>query len=77
MKRVMMAALAVLDLAAAPSGQLSSWIEQQDDWPQSEDFIRNSVSGGFANPCVWAVDDHLDWLAGGYLDPGASSLATK
>ena len=65
-----------LDLAGAnASGQLTSWIEQQDDWPKPVDFIRNSVSGGFGDPCAWSVNDHLDWLAGGYLDAGASTSA--
>lgn len=65
-----------LDLAgAAAGGQFRSWIEQQDDWPQPEDFIRNSVFGGFDHPCAWSVDDHLDWVAGGYLDPDASSTS--
>lgn len=61
-----------LDISDVPASdrQSSLWIEQQDDWPQPEDFIRNSV-----RPCVWSVNDRVAWLAGGYLDPGASTVA--
>ncbi len=58
-----------LNLGVGPSSiQVSSWIAQQDDWPQPADFIRNSLPG-----CVWSVDDHRGYHATGYLDPGSVS----
>jgi hypothetical protein len=59
----------------AAQGQRSTWLEQQDDWPQPPDGVAkiNSLSG----QCWWTVNEHsYDFRRLGYLDPGASASAS-
>lgn len=55
--------------------QKTSWVEQQDDWPQGSDDVAILRPADLACD-VWAVDDHADWRAFGNLDAGASSSRT-
>lgn len=62
-----------LDLALAIGGyQSSAWIEQQDDWPMPATPIVNPDP-----TCTWSVNDHSDWSADGYLDPGATTTRSS
>lgn len=63
-----------LTLGVLPADQSTSWIEQQDDWPQPPEG--EYVVSVFPPSCTWSNNDHYEWFETGNMAPGASSSRT-